>query len=217
LIWGKDRKARHVVFRACKDRRSLPSTVLPYPGLTRAKGASPSTAEDEAKSNLGFVWKALGHESRYSDGGWAVLYTAKRATTSYAEVGYHLQETYLPARKPGVRTSVAHIIYALRVNGVCRSFMHVESDDLCQEPPDGYVACQKIGKEASKDGIDFLEVPSARDMGRVCFPVFSKEAASDPYNVREFWLEVEESDNVIRIHRPSSGTRVGVNRSKQSL
>lgn len=198
MIIPQESFSRVFVFRSCWDRRSLPPELKLYPSRRK----SYETAEKQARDNLDFAWIARGTSSRYSDGSWSVLYTARRAFTTYSEVGFHLQQTYSNARKPGVRVIVAHIVYAMSVWGKKQSFLHCSTHLplFCKEPPEGYIFCQNIGRIAVHSSVNYLEVPSARDVNGICIPVLSERSVSKPFRVKEYFLELLDDIRFIHVH-----------------
>jgi hypothetical protein len=184
-----DRRARNSVVRVSKDYRPALAVVKPYP---RGRSTPSKTHLSEARTNIRFVWKLRGHASRFSDGGWPVLYTAQRPRTACAEVGYHLQEVYLPAKLPGKEISVPHIIYKLRVSGKRRdlSFDPVLFPTLCGSGPAEMDACQNIARQALSDGMGYLLAPSARALGQRCYPILSRKVATKPFGARPLQIAV---------------------------
>lgn len=104
-----DAITKQKVYRVSQDYR-YPRRA--YPG---ARVGKVRTDRQEAELNLIYVWKGTGKSSRFSDGKWPVLYTARQKVTSYVEVGYNLQRMFLPAKKPGIELKIPHICYSLTI------------------------------------------------------------------------------------------------------
>lgn len=175
--------------RVSKDYRPALAVVKPYPG---GRSAPRKTPLAEANSNIRFVWKLRGHASRFSDGGWPVLYTAQQPRTACAEVGYHLQEVYLPAKLPGKDISVPHIIYKLRVRGRRRdlSFDPRFFPTLCGSGAAEMTACQNIARQALSDGMGYLLAPSARALGKRCYPIITRKVVGKPFDAHALQISV---------------------------
>jgi hypothetical protein len=207
----RDCVARNSVIRVSKDYRAALSTVKPYPG-----GRTPGTKSHlaEAKSNIRFVWTLKDRASRFSDGGWPVLYTAQRYRTACAEVGYHLQEVYLPAKLPGVDITVPHIVYQLKVRGRRRdlSFDEVHFGTLCGSGPDEMAACQNIARQAISEGVDYILAPSARAIGKRCYPILRKNVAKRPFAVAPLKIVVWDDVDTVLVRGPRRPMIVRIDR-----
>jgi len=177
----KDSLAKNSVYRVSKDYRAAMGVVKLYPG---SKPAPRRSNNAEARMNIRFVWALQGHASRFSDGSWPVLYTAQMQKTACAEVGYHLQEVYLPAKLPGVDISSPHIVYKLRVRGMRRSLSFDEAHFpvLCGTGAVEMAACHNIARQAISEGVAYLLAPSARAIGKRCYPILSEKVASKPFD-----------------------------------
>ena len=200
----KDGKARNKTLSASKDHRPATRLLRPYPGVR--VGARKSDLA-EAMSNMAFVWKLNGHPSRFSDGTWPVLYTAQREATALAEVGYHLQEVYLPAKLSNVDISVPHITYRVEVHGRRRdlSFESKHLSTLCASSAGGMKTCQNLARKALSEGIAYLLAPSARDLGKRCYPILARHAVSKPIEANTLEITLVDDVNFVRV---TKGSRV---------
>jgi hypothetical protein len=206
-----DRSARNSVYRVSKDYRPAVSAVKPYPG---SRPAPRKTALAEARSNIRFVWDLRGHASRFSDGSWPVLYTAQGSRTACAEVGYHLQEVYLPAKLPGVDILVPHIVYRLKVRGKRRdlSFAEAHFPTLCGSGPAELAICQNIARGALSDGIDYLLAPSARALGKRCYPILRNHVTNRPYRAHPIDIVVWDNTDMVVVRDGAKRKIVSVSR-----
>lgn len=191
------------VVRVALDRRPPASTGPTYPGLRAAAKKHPTIIE-EARSNIDKVWLGR-YPSRYSDGSWPVLYTAKRIKTSYAEVGYHLQEFYLPSKKPGTTIRVRHIRYSLTLTGRRWDYEAYTSNPaslaiLCVSDTSKQTRCRDIARAAIARDVRYLKVPSARAERHFCFPVLAASAASPPRGASELEIEVPDTNDHVIVH-----------------
>jgi hypothetical protein len=198
-------------FRVSQDYRKKGKPKRPYPG---ARTHRPRTPYQEAELNLTYVWAGSSKSSRFSNGRWSVLYTAARKTTSYVEVGYHLQNYYLPAKMPGMELEIPHICYRITAKGRQRSYMHcaTDYDNLCDSSSVGYSRCQNIAIFAMKDKMDFLCVPSSRAPYEKCFPVFSQNNVSKPRDVDEVFICLTDDWSSIRVQAGKTKRRYLVSR-----
>jgi hypothetical protein len=202
VISGPDRTTKNVSVRIAKDYRSAALSLAPYPG---AKPAKRHSDLEEAKNNIRHVWSSVGGTSRFSDGNWPVLYTARLVSTACAEVGYHLQEVYLPAKIPGTLLSVPHVAYRLNIAGKRRSLSMEESHfpTLCGSSSHRLSECWNIARRAISDGIDYLRAPSARKLGKACYPVLQQSAASAPYDEHKINIEIADRIDAVEVVKNS--------------
>lgn len=208
---GGDRFARNSVFRVSKDYRSAIASVRPYPGSHALRTKSHLA---EARTNMEFVWNLRGQASRFSDGNWPVLYTAQHRRTAYAEVGYHLQEVYLPAKLAGTEIIVPHIVYRLKVRGKRRdlSFDNSHFHVLCGSDVAALKACQNIARKAISDSVQYLLAPSARTIRSRCYPILDRSAASPPLDAETLDLSLADSEKYVTVKKGFRRFNVGIAR-----
>ena len=206
-----DSLARNSVCRVSKDYRAALRIVKPYPG---AKPAPRRSNNAEARTNIRFVWALQSHASRFSDGSWPVLYTAQMLKTACAEVGYHLQEVYLPAKLPGTDISSPHIVYKLRVGGKRRnlSFDEAHFPILCGTGPGEMAACHNIARQALSEGVAYLLAPSARAIGKRCYPILNEKAAGKPFNADTLELVVWDDVKTVLVRGKRAQTVIEISR-----
>lgn len=194
------------VCRVAKDRRPAAAYSAPYPGATVRKRDSSGR---EAMRNLVWVWKGTPSPSRFSDGSWNVLYTAKQKATALAEVGHHLLKVFSASTSPGTTDIFPHILYEMNVVGRQRDFGGCSLDHpyLCSINESGYPHCWRLAEAARNDNIDFLKVPSARRKKGICHPVFTDSAASKPNWTKSVKIEIYGSNNHVLVHEGRSVKR----------
>ena len=119
----------------------------------------------------------LRRRTRFSYGSFPVFYSALAAETANAEMAYWFRKDYA-GDPPGNRTAY--------YQGFRCTFEGLEKD-LRPKAPDwldlvhdsDYSFCNRLGAEATEQGVDGLVVPSARHEGSN-MPVFARQALSGP-------------------------------------
>jgi RES domain len=116
--------------------------------------------------------------SRYTDGGWPVLYTATADLTAICEVGYHARKAWQAARTSGSGVGrnyhqTKKLLYALDID--CMKQTVVPPDSRLTDPSD-YSYCHSVARVARASGSTSLSVPSARHFRGICVPVLSHGA-----------------------------------------
>ncbi|TAD91225.1 MAG: RES domain-containing protein [Alphaproteobacteria bacterium] len=121
--------------------------------------------------------------SRFSDGSFGVLYTAREPSTAADEVAHYLPNSLIDLAS-GDQFSVRYLLISCRVAGNVRDLRPAVAQNPWLVGPD-HKPCQAIGQEARKLGLDGLIAASARRFGGTNVPVLQSFAASDPRLERE--------------------------------
>ena len=114
--------------------------------------------------------------SRFSDGSFPVFYSSLEKETAKAESCYLYNE--LRGRNKPFR----RVLFSCQFSGNVKDFQASTCPKFKQnrDQADGYAFCQELGKQDSGDRLYGLLVPSARNLGGVNLPVFSRYALSNP-------------------------------------
>lgn len=183
-----------VTFR-CVQANKKTTTLRRYTtssGFTRRRaGALARTSLLKAIENFSFVWrrKKIG-SSRYSDGSYAVLYTATKPEVAKIERFYWLAEAVF--KKTRQREVDDFLVYSCRVGGKYLNYTRNWKKNKLLVHPTNYDYCQRLAKRSRDAGVDFLIVPSARKLGGCCVPVFNEsevEIKSATPLFKVFWDE----------------------------
>ena len=120
--------------------------------------------------------------TRFSDGTIRVFYSALEPETAEAEVFvWYAKYALNNARE---ERTVYYRRFACDFQGDIKDLRpHLETlPCLIQDEADGYPDCNRIGTEASSEGLDGVLTSSARRLKGTCLPVFRREALSNPEN-----------------------------------
>ena len=116
------------------------------------------------------------YRSRYSDGSFPVLYTALEESTAEAEVRH-----WFPTRmgNPSTLRMGHYLCFSCSFHGMTKDLRpkHSEWKGLTDED---YDFCNRLGKEASEEGLDALLSPSAREAHGSTVPVFVRTSVDRP-------------------------------------
>lgn len=112
--------------------------------------------------------------SRYSDGTWPVLYTAKDAHTAICEVGFHARKLWKKDIQGNAKRKSRmskRLIYTLLPPSAT---VEIVADVPEVTESDDYSHCHKLAREARSRKIGALDAPSARNKGGRCIPLFDR-------------------------------------------
>lgn len=114
---------------------------------------------------------------RFSDGSIPVYYSALDDETCIIECKYWISKWISGLIQKKERSLYYSSVRAV-FNGISVDLLKFldELPLLVDDPPEGYIFCQRIGREASTSNIDGLLTPSARKTDGVCTPVFRRSA-----------------------------------------
>ncbi len=124
------------------------------------------------------VWQA----SRYSDGTWAVLYTAESEETALREALFHMRRFYAEELTAGTLRVQRRVLSIFAVSVACVDLTMVVGLDcqaLVSQDESGYLYCQSLARSGIHDGAELLRAPSARDPDGHTVPIFNQEVAKD--------------------------------------
>jgi hypothetical protein len=166
-------KSRH--YRVCKDRTGDELKCYGFTtGILRLdiKIAFQNVVSSDVK--YAFRKGVPYAVSRYSDGTWPVLYTAREPETAIAEVSYHSRKEWMKIRSKNSVTyrQARKLMYALKVDCGLQSVI-APVDALTGADASTYGKCHEVARQALGDGYSSLCVPSARRQNGLCVPVFS--------------------------------------------
>lgn len=145
-------------------------------GFKRDVGrASSVTNVDIAWANVAGVFSATKlWVSRYSDGSWPVLYAARELRTSVSEKGYWSKVGFFD--KKNAPDQIICLEFYLTVGGREKSLIGYEENDPRIVHPKDYSVCHKLASDFQAEGVEFIEVPSARRISGINYAVFKREA-----------------------------------------
>lgn len=167
-----DKKA----FRVCKDRTG--DELRSFYGIT--VGYRPITQRDAIQkvihSDIDFAFKSKKTYpvTRFGNGTWPVLYTAKDHTTALCEVSHHARKEWRCVLNKSKRKTPKYklakkILYTVNVS--CLNQLEVATGPDVTHPSK-YGHCHTIAENALAKGFKSLDAPSARNKGGRCFPIF---------------------------------------------
>lgn len=156
---------------AMLSRRGLSASAA-HPRLAAKMGGKPSRKVADRMADEPFRWGSACNPGRYSKG-FPALYTANDFDTAVAEVEYHLVKRGAVAN--GLRPR--YVILTAHVAGPGKDLFKLP--DACQPAlifDTDYRPTQALGTAAKATPLVALQVPSARRMTGINFPVFAREA-----------------------------------------
>ena len=116
-------------------------------------------------------------QSRFSDGTWAVRYTALELVTAIIEVQSGRLKRVRADEVTDATLNLHHIECnfegAVKDLRPCLRWPSLTSDN-------GYDDCNRVARAALNEQLDGLLAPSARRVDGTCLPIFRREAASQP-------------------------------------
>ncbi|OGP08133.1 MAG: hypothetical protein A2048_00485 [Deltaproteobacteria bacterium GWA2_45_12] len=121
------------------------------------------------------------YSSRFSDGTWAVLYTAESEVTALKEALYHAVHYFYKEELEGKKVlPITRRVIGLKVQSkYCGDLTRNKNLDrslLTSKDSSGYSYCQKLAKDFQAHKAHILKAPSARDKDGICIPIFNREA-----------------------------------------
>lgn len=118
------------------------------------------------------------YPTRYSNGSWAVLYTAESENTALKEAMYHVRQFSKEELQIKPFIMIDRRVVQLTLNADCcidlTQIKNLETDKLVSKDQSGYSYCQNLAKKMIDKGSELLRAPSARDPEGICVPVFNK-------------------------------------------
>lgn len=130
--------------------------------------------------------------SRYSDGSHPVVYFAREEAVAIAEKAMWIKG-FLNNPNPSTKMEPTVIIAQATISGFQRSYMIKWRTMPYLVHPTDYKLCQDIAKEAIKDGVEMLEVPSARVLDGVNRPVIAAKCIKvNKHNIKKTKIKCEE-------------------------
>lgn len=139
------------------------------------------------------------HQTRFSDGTWAVRYTAIEADTASAEFLHGRLTRFGITELPDVDVQFGQFVCLFR--GDIKDLRPMRSEWLFLTADDGYGDCNRVARAALDEDLSGLLTPSARNANGTCLPIFRRDAASQVRLVRsrhfrhssatDNWAEVE--------------------------
>jgi hypothetical protein len=118
------------------------------------------------------------NQTRFSDGTFAVSYSALEEETCVEEIKYHRRDD-LEMLRPGKGGRFYYRLFQIRYEGRTVSLFDLLHDHPEIATNEGYQFCRSLGREAVARSKDAFRTPSARRSGGVCVPVFRREALGD--------------------------------------
>ena len=115
------------------------------------------------------------YPSRWSDGGFGVLYAACELETSLVEHGFHLARVLREIGKPRGFHPRSHIVF-----DVSARLDDVRAEDPRYSDPDDYAFARTRGQELHLGGSNGVVYSSARCRGGVCGGIFRPDVVERP-------------------------------------
>lgn len=182
-----------VLYRVAKDRRNLHLPVYPDENLINNVSAL-----DEAKSNYSFTWSgSINSKSRFSDGSWAVLYTAENVNTAIAECIYHLHKKHFHEFDDDEDMPFPLVHYTLGFSGTILN-LHQAGYDFLDLVKPTYEKCHEIAREY-KNSVCAFVTPSARQIDNICCPIFNKESITKIIEAWAVGIITERNTNILQV------------------
>jgi hypothetical protein len=129
-------------------------------------------------------------KTRFSDGDFAVFYSALEDETSIEEVKHHQSQSgEFDDLKYSDNSAPRHFnLFEIDVEGsVLELFpIHADFPELTSEDESGYPKCRDIAEEARRNSIDAFRTPSARKMGGTCTPVFTRQSLPNDPRIKSY-------------------------------
>jgi RES domain-containing protein len=118
------------------------------------------------------------YASRYSDGTWAVLYSAEAEETALRECLFHKRKLYWEElQKKSIKVDLKLVELEVQSN-YSQDLLQTSGLDhikLTSKDESGYSYCQSLAQYFLKQGGKSLRAPSARHEGGICVPIFAIE------------------------------------------
>lgn len=132
--------------------------------------------------------------SRFSDGEFGVLYTAREQATAAEEIAYYLPAIF-PTSRNGTEYRVRYQLISCRVSGRVRDLRPAVASNPWLTGSE-HKPCQTVGRQARSLGLDGLVAASARRSGGTNLPVFNVDAASEPMIERDIIFDIKHEASV---------------------
>jgi hypothetical protein len=129
------------------------------------------------------------YQTRYSDGTWAVLYTAEAPQTARAESLYHKRRFMAEELAQGPVQIDLRLVQLYSESENCSDLLENHELDrarLVSEDESGYPYCQDLARKYRQVGAELLRTPSARDRDGVCVPIFQRTVIKKDYGHLEY-------------------------------
>jgi len=122
---------------------------------------------------------------RFSNGDWAVFYSALEDKTSIVEVRYHQVRSgeFNDLQKSAKAAPRYFSLFETNFDGSVLDLyaIHRDCPELTSEDCDGYPRCRELAEEARSRSVDAFQTPSARQPGGTCTPVFNRQSLAKAY------------------------------------
>jgi hypothetical protein len=115
-------------------------------------------------------------KGRFGDGSYPVYYSALEMETCEEELRHRLRDAQAAIPFPRYFQFIA-CDFSGTVLNLCGS--ERAPPELVSKTEDGYPFCQALALTARSSGVEALHTPSARKIGGVCTPVFSRPALAN--------------------------------------
>lgn len=124
---------------------------------------------------------------RFSDGSFGVYYSALEESTCKKEIIFHTKDQLEQIPNRPRYFSLIECKYS----GITSDLRGSEIDfpKLVSKTNSGYSFCQRLAKQAIKQGFDGLFTMSARHDGGTCVPVFTRTALREPIVKSKYTLQ----------------------------
>lgn len=146
--------------------------------------------------------------SRFSDGGFGVLYVADRFEVALFETMHHYGRFMAATRQPpGWTSQFREIVLAIDarlhdLRGSAEAPLNFDTDRAAILDPDDYRAGQALGAALRRTGSDGVAYPSVRCEGGECAGLFYPDLAADPVQGRH--LEYHWNGERVDLYRDAA-------------
>lgn len=163
-------------YRVCLDRTGDELEEMYGFSLGLRSLDSRFAEQSVVQSDIKFAFRSSKsyHISRYGDGTWPVLYTAKDTHTAICEIGFHLRKGWSGEGKKnkGKKRRISRrFVYTLVPPTKGVEFVATSPEVLLSED---YSHCHVVARDAIKKKACALDAPSVRNKGGRCVPVFER-------------------------------------------
>ncbi len=131
------------------------------------------------------TWNA----TRFSNGSWAVLYSAEAKETALHESLYHKRRFMAEEIAQGpVQLDLKIVRLSLQSNacGDLTKDNQLDQSKLTSQDESGYPYCQRIAKHYKEQGSEMLRSYSARHPGGFCTPIFDRQIIKQDHGHLEY-------------------------------
>jgi hypothetical protein len=140
-------------------------------------------------------------DGRFSDGTWAVLYSAESENTALAEKTFHIFGFY---KEEAAKGTVDVDLAVAKLNVQTNQLIDVSAHDFLDQnqlsSPDlaSYKYCQSIAKQCLELGAEALRNRSARDADGFCIPIFSSQIIRKDFGIQS-WHKAEITEGSVEL------------------